>query len=173
MEKQSTPGQRRFELTEVGRGMEWRDAINKWFESGSMERIVARLRENVPMRDAEARFFAAIVAGEVKHWRASGGPSEGTRFYTSFRNAFLVRPRYQEVLLDQQRRKQQYPELRLDPRREACEIVSKEFAGEVGPDAVKKIVEKRNPRYFVTPDKVKEALQALWNEFEKKPDEVL
>ena len=162
------------DLLELGRQAQWHHALDTWFERGSLEPIIALLRENRPMRDAEARFVAAIFAGELKHWGARGGPSYRKRWRTQIRNAELVRPLFKRVLKIKQRRAKRHPEMRIDARSEALEYLSVFLRGGLSPDAVKKIVEEPNARYFfVTPVEVKAALAALWKQFEKKPDEVL
>ena len=162
------------DLIELGRQFEWHCAIEHWFECGRLERIVALLRENRPMTDAEARFVAAIFAGEERHWGAGGGPSNTKQRQTHSRNATLVRPLFKRVLKIRQRQAKRHPEKRIDARSAAFEYVSDFFRGELSPDAVKKIVEEPKARYFfVLPDEAKRDLAALWEKFEKKPDEVL
>ena len=162
------------DLIELGRECEWHSAIQHWFERGRLERIVALLRENRPMTDAEARFVAAIFAGEVHRSGAGGGPSNTKQRQTHSRNATLVRPLFKRVLKIRQRQAKRHPEKRIDARSAAFEYVSDFFRGELSPDAVKKIVEEPKARYFfVLPDEAKRDLAALWEKFEKKPDEVL
>ena len=162
------------DLIELGRECEWHSAIQHWFERGRLERIVALLRENRPMTDAEARFVAAIFAGEERHWGAGGGPSNTKQRQTHSRNATLVRPLFKRVLKIRQRQAKRHPEKRIDARSAAFEYVSDFFRGELSPDAVKKIVEEPKARYFfVIPDEAKKDLAERWEKFKKKPDEVL
>ena len=162
------------DLIELGRQLEWHSAIEHRFECGSLEHIVALLRENRPMTDAEARFVAAIVAGKEGHWGSGGGPSIEKQRQKHYRNATLVRPLFKRVLKIRQRQAKRHPEKRIDARSAAFEYVSDFFRGELSPDAVKKIVEEPKARYFfVLPDEAKRDLAALWEKFEKKPDEVL
>ena len=162
------------DLLELGRQAQWHHALDTWFERGSLEPIIALLRENRPMRDAEARFVAAILAGEVRHWGVRGGPSIAKQRKTHWRNVNLVRPVFERALKIKQWRAKRHPEMRIDARSEALEYVSVFFRGGLSPDAVKKIVEEPKARYFfVLPDEAKRDLAALWEKFEKKPDEVL
>ena len=162
------------DLIELGRECEWHSAIQHWFERGSLGRIVELLRENRPMRDVEARFVAAIFAGEVRHWGASGGPSIAKQRQKHYRNATLVRPLFKRMLKIKQWQAKRHPEMRIDARSEAFEYVSVFFRGELSPDAVKKIVEEPKAQYFYgMPVDAKAALAALWEKFKKKPEEVL
>ena len=162
------------DLIELGRQLEWHSAIEHWFECGSLEHIVALLRENRPMTDAEARFVAAIVAGEERHWGAGGGPSNTKQRETQIRNSRIVRPLFKRVLKIKQWRAKRYPEMRIDARSEAREYISVRSRGALSPDAVKKIVEEPKARYFfVIPDEAKKDLAERWEKFKKKPDEVL
>ena len=172
------------DLIELGRQFEWHCAIEHWFECGRLERIVALLRENRPMTDAEARFVAAIFAGEERHWGAGGGPSNTKQRQTHSRNAILVRPLFEQVLKIKKWQAKRHPEKRIDARSEALEYVSVFFRDELSPDAVKKrklspdavkkIVEEPKARYFYgMPVDAKAALAARWEKFKKKPDEVL
>ena len=160
-------------LLEVIKQFEWHLAVDDWFEHGSLERLVALLRENRPMQDEVARFVAAIFAGEVKHWGARGGPSIEKQRQTHHRN-IGVRALFRRVLKIKQWRAKRHPEMRLDARSEARAWVSELSKGELSPDAVKKIVERhRPPLFFLMPGEAKAALAALWEQFKKKPDEVL
>ena len=162
------------DLIELGRECEWHSAIQHWFERGSLGRIVELLRENRPMRDVEARFVAAILAGEVRHWGVRGGPSIAKQRKTHWRNVNLVRPVFERALKIKQWRAKRHPEMRIDARSEAFEYVSVFLHGELSPDAVKKIVEEPKARYFYgMPVDAKAALAALWEKFKKKPEEVL
>ena len=161
-------------LLEITKKYEWYLAVDDWFEHGSLERLVALLRENRPMQDEVARFVAAIFAGEVRHWGARGGPSIERQRETQIRNSRIVRPYFKRVLKIKQWCAKRHPEMRIDARSEAREYISKLFRGTLSSDAVKKIVEEHKPPlFFLMPDEAKAALAALWEQFKKKPDEVL
>ena len=159
---------------EIAKQFEWHLAINHWFFYGDLAHIIELLRENRPMHDEEARFVAAIVAGEVAHWGARGGPSRNKRERTHERDARVVRPLFTRVLKIKKWQAQRHPEMHIDARSEAREYVSAFFRGQLSPDAVKKIVEQRNPKFFfLTTPEEKAAFAALRERFKKKPDEVL
>lgn len=158
------------DLRELERQVAWQSAIYDWFINGNLECIVAALRENIPMKDVEARFVAAIVARQVQHWGARGGPSIEKQSETHDRNRG-VRPLFKRVLKIKQWRAKRHPEMRIDARSEAREYVSALFPGKLSPDAVKKIVEKPKPSLlFVMPGEAKAALVALFEQFKKKPE---
>ena len=157
------------ELTEIAKQFEWHLAIDHWFENGSVERLIALLRENRPMRDEEARFVAAIFAGDVRHWGARGGPSIEKRRQTHYRDVVL-RSLFRRVLKIKKRQAKRHPEMHFDARGEAREYVSACLRKKLSADAVKKIVEGPKPLLFEPMHgEANAALVALREQFRKKP----
>ena len=152
----------------------WHGALHYWFHSGSTDGIVYALEQNIPMKPNEARFVAAIMAGKVQPWGKASGPQYPTRQEKHYLKALIVVPLFERAFRVAKWHSNRHPEMKIDPRAEACEWVSTRIHGKYTPSTVETIVGQPGTwKKSLISDEGEREFRALFASCQKKPSEVL